>query len=45
MTIKNLLDIFDRPTAENIVATTEEANIYQLSEEDNEVITEEDNTN
>lgn len=37
MTIKNMLDVFDSPTSENIVIETSNGNIYQLaSEEDDE---------
>lgn len=41
MTIKNMLDIFDSPTSDNIVTTTENVDVYQLSPEDNEVMEEE----
>ena len=33
MTIKNILDIFDSPTTENIVATLSNESVYQLSPE------------
>ena len=37
MTIKNMLDVFDSPTSENIVIETSNGNVYQLaSEEDDE---------
>ena len=40
MTIKNMLDIFDSPTADDIVATLSTEDVYQLSPEDNEPIEE-----
>ena len=36
MTIKNMLDIFDNPSEENIVIKSDTVDIYQLSPEDNE---------
>ena len=39
MTIKNMLDIFDSPTSENIVIETSDGEVYQLaSEEDDESV-------
>lgn len=39
MTIKNMLDIFDSPTSENIVIETSAGEVYQLaSEEDDESV-------
>lgn len=40
MTIKNMLDIFDSPTADDIVTTLSTEDVYQLSPEDNEPIEE-----
>ncbi|MBR3288206.1 MAG: endolytic transglycosylase MltG [Lachnospiraceae bacterium] len=40
MTIKNMLDIFDSPSNENIVVTLSTEDVYQLSPEDNEPIEE-----
>lgn len=40
MTIKNMLDIFDSPTNDNIVTTLSTADVFQLSPEDNEPIEE-----
>lgn len=40
MTIKNMLDIFDSPTSDDIVTTLSTEDIYQLSPEDNEPIEE-----
>lgn len=36
MTIKNMLDIFDNPSEENIVIKSDAVDIYQLSPEDND---------
>ena len=36
MTIKNMLDIFDSPTNENIVLETSEGDVYQLASEDDD---------
>ena len=38
MTIKNMLDIFDSPTIDDIVTTISTEDVYQLSPEDNEEI-------
>lgn len=40
MTIKNMLDIFDSPTNDNIVTTLSTEDVFQLSPEDNEPIEE-----
>lgn len=40
MTIKNMLDIFDSPSNENIVTTLSTEDVFQLSPEDNEPIEE-----
>ena len=39
MNIKNMLDIFDSPSVENIVSTERNNDIYQLSPEENEEMT------
>ena len=38
MTIKNMLDIFDSPTENDIVSTLSTDEVYQLSPEDNEIV-------
>ena len=40
MTIKNMLDIFDNPTVDDIVSTLSTDDVFQLSPEDNEPIDE-----
>ncbi|MBO6119672.1 MAG: endolytic transglycosylase MltG [Lachnospiraceae bacterium] len=40
MTIKNMLDIFDSPTTDDIAVTISSEDIFQLSPEDNEPIEE-----
>lgn len=37
MTIKNMLDIFDNPTSNDILTTISSEEIYQLSPEDNDI--------
>ena len=45
MTIKNMLDIFDSPTVDNVVATEASGDVYQLSPEDDDMeILEEEST-
>ena len=44
MTIKNMLDIFDEPSQENIATTIESIDVYQLSPEDDGEV-EEESTN
>ena len=41
MTIKNMLDIFDEPSQENIASTIESIDVYQLSPEDEGEVEEE----
>ena len=36
MTIKNMLDVFDSPTSENIVIETSAGDVYQLASEEDE---------
>lgn len=36
MTIKNMLDVFDSPTSENIVIETSEGQVYQLASEEDD---------
>ena len=38
MTIKNMLDIFDNPSGDDIVIQSATEDIYQLSPEDNEEV-------
>lgn len=40
MTIKNMLDIFDSPTADVIVTTQSTEDVFQLSPEDNDLVEE-----
>ena len=41
MTIKNMLDIFDSPTTDDIITKIESDDVYQLSPEDNDTVEEE----